>query len=228
MGYNLLKPFLSLCALCIGIILSGLVLAQSEDQQSQEQTYGAYPGEPTSVASAVGDYPGQQDTASSVTSRQTEAVQVSQSTGTVSGDQLTAESSTQAPPTSQQQVVVSYDVESNPPTAIYYSGTFMPWANFYKSFPAKSPNLWVATSAGWSWYAVCPVGGWIQNLMYVPNSGIMRLYEFYPDGSVQLHSYGFSTRGYKYIWFYADTPGRHMALFTIYDKPSNYIVIDVM
>jgi hypothetical protein len=55
----------------------------------------------------------------------------------------------------------------------------------------------------------------------------MKLYEFYPDGSIKLYSYGFATPGYKYIWFYADTPGRHVTLFTIFDKPSNYITIDV-
>jgi hypothetical protein len=89
------------------------------------------------------------------------------------------------------------------------------------------PALWVASSVGWSWDATCPVGGWIQNLMYVPYTGTMKLYEFYPDGSIKLYSYGFTTPGYKYIWFYADTPGRHLTLFTIFDKPSNYITIDV-
>jgi hypothetical protein len=92
----------------------------------------------------------------------------------------------------------------------------MPWASFNQVFPAKSPALWVASSVGWSWDATCPVGGWIQNLMYVPYTGTMKLYEFYPDGSIKLYSYG------------ADTPGRHMTLFTVFDKPSNYIIIDVV
>jgi hypothetical protein len=125
------------------------------------------------------------------------------------------------------KVLLNYDVLTAPPTAVYYSGTFMPWASFSQTFPANSPALWVASSAGWSWYATCPTGGWIQNLMYVPYTGTMKMYEFYPDGTIKLYSYGFNTPGYKYIWFYADTPGRHMSLFTLFDKPSNYITIDV-
>ena len=63
--------------------------------------------------------------------------------------------------------------------------------------------------------------------MYVPYTGTMKLYEFYPDGSIKLYSYGFATPGYKYNWFYPDPPGRHITLFTVFDKPSNYITIDV-
>lgn len=146
---------------------------------------------------------------------------------TVSSSTITATYTTQAPPVTQQKVLLNYDVKATPPTAVYYSGTFMPWPSFSQVFPANSPALWVASSAGWSWAANCPTGGWIQNLMYVPYTGTMKLYEFYPDGSIKLYSYGFATPGYKYIWFYADTPGRHITLFTIYDKPSNYITIDV-
>jgi hypothetical protein len=153
--------------------------------------------------------------------------QTGRTAGTVSTSTITAISTTQAPPVTQQKVLLSYNVQTAPPTAVYFSGTFMPWASFYQVFPSNTPALWVASSAGWSWYATCPVGGWVQNLMYVPYTGTMKLYEFYPSGIIKLYSYGFHTPGYKYIWFYADTPGRHISLFTVFDKPSNYIVIDV-
>ena len=152
---------------------------------------------------------------------------IGRASSTTTSNTVTAIYTTQAPPATQQKVVLSYDVQAAPPTAVYYSGSFMPWQTFYQLFPRNSPAFWVASSAGWSWYATCPVGGWIQNLMYVPYTGTMKLYEFYPDGTIKLYSYGFSSPGYKYIWFYADTPGRHVTLFTIFDKPSNYITIDV-
>ncbi len=132
------------------------------------------------------------------------------------------------PPASQQKILLPYDIQATPPEAVYYGGTFVPWATFHQTFPTSFPMLWVATSHGWSWYARCPLGSWIQNLMYVPATGPLKLYELYPDGSTKLHSYDWTEAGYKYIWFYADTPGRHQTLFTIHDYPSNYITIDVI
>jgi hypothetical protein len=226
MRFNLRKALLLLSILCLCIALAGIVLAEGD--QSGE-TYGAYPGAPIPVEGQ----PSSVAVEKSVTSIQTGKPVVQLGTGgrtssTISSSTITAVYTTQAPPSTQQNVLLPYSVQTAPPTAVYYSGTFMPWTSFYQVFPAKSPALWVASSAGWSWYASCPVGGWIQNLMYVPYTGTMKLYEFYPDGSIKLYSYGFATPGYKYIWFYADTPGRHLTLFTVFDKPSNYIMIDVV
>jgi len=192
-------------------------------------TYGAYPGAPQSV-------PGQ--TASTVTVEKTvSSVQTGKpviqlgsggrTSSTVSSSTVTAVYTNQAPPATQQNVLLSYDVQTAPPSAVYYSGTTMSWTAFAQNFPRNSPAFWVASSSGWSWQANCPAGSWIQNLMYVPYTGTMKLYEFYPDGSVKLYSYGFVSPGYKYIWFYADTVGRHISLFTLFDKPSNYLTIDV-
>jgi hypothetical protein len=97
----------------------------------------------------------------------------------------------------------------------------------FTSIPCELPALWIASSVGWSWYATCPVGGWIQELMYVPVTGAMKVYDLYPDGTTKYYSYGFATPGYKYRWFRADTPGRYITMLTIADIPSNYIVIDV-
>ena len=235
MRFSLRKALLP-SVLCLIIALAGIFLAVGQS----DETYGAYPGAPQSVSGQPTQTtlvstttPGPTTTVveKSVTSVQTgkPLIQLGSvgRTNTVSSSTITATYTTQAPPVTQQKVLLNYDVKTAPPTAVYYSGTFMPWASFYQVFPSNSPALWVASSAGWSWSASCPVGGWIQNLMYVPYTGTMKLYEFYPDGSIKLYSYGFATPGYKYIWFYADTPGRHVTLFTIFDKPSNYITIDV-
>ena len=249
MGYNLRKTLVILNILCLGFVLIGVVAAQGSDQSNQSETYGAYQGAPTPVVgqptqttmvstptqglvTTVPTQSGSVTVQKSVTSVVTgkpvvQLGSVGRTSSTVSSSTITAVYSTQAPPAVQQNVLVPYNVQTAPPTAVYFSGTYMPWASFNQVFPASSPALWVASSAGWSWYATCPVGGWVQDLMYVPYTGTMKLYEFYPDGTVKLYSYGFATPGYKYIWFYADTPGRHITLFTIFDKPSNYITIDV-
>jgi len=201
-----------------------------------EDYYGAYPGSPTSATGLSNSVTVEK----SVTSVQTQTAQSGKavvalgsigrasSTSTNSTvSTVTATYTTQAPSATQQNTLLSYNVQTSSQSAIYYSGTYLPWNIFNQTYPANTPGLWVASNAGWSWYARCPAGGWVQNLMYVPFTGTMKLYEFYPDGSVKLYSYGFTSPGYKYIWFYADTVGRHVALFTVYDKPSNYITIDV-
>jgi hypothetical protein len=145
----------------------------------------------------------------------------------ITGGAVNAIYSTIAPPAEQQNILLSYDVLTSPPSAVYYSGSFMPWQTFNTMFPADQPELWVNTASGWSWYATCPIGGWLQDLIYIPYTGDLKLYELYPDGSTEFYSYGWTGPGYKYIWFYADTPGRHITIVTITDRPSNYITVDV-
>ena len=140
----------------------------------------------------------------------------------------TAEYYMQAPPAAQQNELLAYNIQTAPPTAVYYSGTFMPWTSFYQVFSANSPALWITTSAGWSWYATCPLGGWVRELTYVSAAGTMKLYELNPDGTTEYSSHGWTSAGYKYIWFYADRPGRHVVMTTISDNPSNYVTIDVV
>ena len=140
---------------------------------------------------------------------------------------VTAVYYTQAPPIAQQNVLLTYNIQTAPPATVYYSGSYMPWTSFYQVFSANSPALWISSSVGWSWYATSPVGGWVQELMYVPVTGTMKLYDLYPDGTTKYYSYGFATPGYKYRWFHANMPGRYMTMLTISDIPSNYIIIDV-
>lgn len=223
----------------IGIICFLISLSLAENDLLNFTT-AAYPGAPTP---ATGASSSSVTVTKSVTSSQSGIVQAGKpvialgsvgrassasTSSTTSTSTVTAISTNQAPPATQQNVLLSYNVQTSPPSSVYYSGSYMPWSSFTQSYPTSTPGLWVASNVGWSWYASCPVGGWIQNLMYVPYTGTMKLYEFYPDGSVKLYSYGFATPGYKYIWFYADKAGRHVTLFTIFDKPSNYIAIDVV
>jgi hypothetical protein len=222
----------ALMVLCLGIALIGTVTAgegQLDMQGIQLEknttvvveptTSGAYPSLPTSLP-----------TVQTTTQTKTASSGVIEaypgapsSTGAV-----TAIYSTQAPPAGQQNVLLSYNVQISPPSAIYYNETFMPWTSFYQTFPAKSPVLWTASSAGWSWYATCPVGNWVQEMMYVPVTGTMMICDLYPDGTANYVSYGFAAPGYKYRWFNVTKPGRYITMLTIADIPSNDIIIDVL
>jgi len=135
---------------------------------------------------------------------------------------------TTPPPSTEQGALITYDVMRAPPASVYYRGTHVPWNTFSTTFPKSSPAFWVRTYSGWSWYASCPLFGWVQELMYIPRTGTLKVYEIYPSGQTKMYSYGWASPGYKYIWFYGDVPGRHIAIFTVSDKPSNAVVVDVV
>jgi len=214
-----IKLTFALCILCLGLLLSGIVGA--------EDTYGAYPGAPSQVTTP-------EPTQTTVTTAASTETQIPQTGAymaqptTTTTNTVTALYSTQAPPVTQQNVVLTYDIQTAaPPAAVYYSGSYLPWTSFYQVFPKNSPALWISSTAGWSWYANCPVGGWVQELMFVPVTGTMKVYDLYPDGTTRYYTYGLATPGYKVRWFRADTPGRYMTMLTISDIPSNYIIMDV-
>lgn len=220
------KQLLVLSVLCIVLLLTGAVAVEDNN------TYGAYPGTPTQVPTPTPSpntavtqpqiaYPTQPADAAT-TSTVTSPVIPAGASGSA-----TALYYAQAPPVAQQNVLLTYNIQTAPPAAVYYRGSYMPWTSFYQVFPATSPALWVSSSAGWSWYATCPVGSWVQVLMYVPVTGTMKTYDLYPDGNSRYDSYGFATPGYKYRWFNANAPGRYITMLTIADIPSNYITIDV-
>ena len=230
MKLNMLE---ALMVLCLGIALIGTVSAgerQSDTQGIQLEknmtvvvqpmTSSAYSSLPTSLLTV--------QTTTTQTKTASSGVIEAYPGAPSSTGAVTAIYSTRAPPAGQQKVLLSYNVQISPPSAIYFNETFMPWTSFDQTFPAKSPALWIASSAGWSWYATCPVGNWVQELMYVPVTGTMMLCDLYPDGTANYFSYGFATPGYKYRWFSVTKPGRYITMLTIADIPSNDIIIDVL
>ncbi|MBN1322730.1 MAG: hypothetical protein JW986_01845 [Methanotrichaceae archaeon] len=143
------------------------------------------------------------------------------------GDSATAAYSMQAPMTSEQDKLLSYDQQPTGASQIYYQGSYQPWSRFSTSYPSSTPGMWVETNYGWSWYAHSPLGGWVRALLFLPRTGDVRLYEIYPSGITQSSSFGVIPSGYRYIWFYGDLPGTHMIVFAVNDLPSNAVMIDV-
>jgi hypothetical protein len=146
--------------------------------------------------------------------------------GVPTGSPEAAMYTTYAPPATQQNVPLTYDVAASPPAAVFYGGSYIPYTTFALGLP-KTPQFWVLTRKGWGVYATCPLGGWARYLMYVPYTGSLKMYELYPDTTVRFYNYGWATRGYKYLWFIGDMPGRHISFITVTDRPSNYVTIDV-
>jgi hypothetical protein len=110
---------------------------------------------------------------------------------------------------------------------VYHKGLYYPWDDFLEASSGKEPFFWVETTLGWSWYASMPCGSWTRKLMYLPRGGSLKLYETYSDGKTRTYDYGWTRRGYKYLWFKGDLPGEHISIFTINDVPSNAVSIHV-
>jgi hypothetical protein len=133
----------------------------------------------------------------------------------------------QAPSISDQGLVQSFDIGANYPMYIFYDGNYLGWNDFARMFPSNRPGLWVERAAGWSWYATLPLGGWTQELLYVPDPSPITLYEIYPSGFVRGYDLGYVQPGYHLIWYYADSPGRHSNILATNSGYSNAVVIDV-
>jgi hypothetical protein len=53
------------------------------------------------------------------------------------------------------------------------------------------------------------------------------MYEIYPGGFAMRYNLGVVQPGYYYLWYYADTPGRHIEVLGINSDYSNKVVVDV-
>lgn len=134
----------------------------------------------------------------------------------------------QAPEAAGQQEALTYNILANQPVAVFYAQAIQPWQTFVSIFPKNMPMLWANTQAGWQWYATCPLGGWAQEIMFIPQTGSLGVYEVYPDRNTKYYDYGYATPGYHYIWFNGDTPGRHTLFITVDKIPSNAVAFDVI
>jgi hypothetical protein len=149
-----------------------------------------------------------------------------QAAATSAGTEL-AVYSDQAPPAQELGKVLPSDISANYPMYIYYDGSYLGWNDFSATFPTSQPGLWIERAAGWSWYATLPLGGFARELLYVPAPSPLTMYEIYPGGYVRSYDLGFTQPGYYYIWYYADSPGRHRSVLATNSGFSNMVVIDV-
>ena len=133
----------------------------------------------------------------------------------------------QAPPVADLKKVLPSAVLTSPPRYMYYNGDYLGWNDFSATFPSNKPGLWIERAVSWTFYATLPWGGWTRELIYVPQASPVTMYEIYPGGYVLGYSLGLVQPGYYYIWYYADSPGRHSSLFATNSGYSNAVIIDV-
>jgi hypothetical protein len=147
-------------------------------------------------------------------------------TSTVGGTEM-AVFSEQPPPAEDLKKLMPSAVLESPPRFMYYNGDYLAWNDFSATFPSNNPGLWIERAVSWTLYATMPRGGWARELMYVPQASPINMYEIYPGGFVLENSLGLVQPGYYYIWYYADTSGRHRNLFSTNSGYSNAVIIDV-
>jgi len=133
----------------------------------------------------------------------------------------------QVPSNLQIGTLMPSTVLSNPPRYMYYGGNYLSWNDFSAAFSANRPCLWIERAVSWSMYATLPLGGWARELMFVPTASSITMYEVYPGGFVRGYDLGFAQPGYYYIWYYADSPGRHRSMIATSRGYSNQVVVDV-
>jgi hypothetical protein len=133
----------------------------------------------------------------------------------------------QTPPAADLKKLMPSGITTNPPAYMYYNGNYFAWNTFTATFPGNQPGLWIERAVSWSLYATLPLGAWTQELLYVPVYSPLTMYEIYPSGFVIEYSLGAVQPGYYYIWYYADTPGRHRNVFATRSGYSNTVIIDV-
>ncbi len=133
----------------------------------------------------------------------------------------------QTPVKTDLEGLMPFNVEVSPSINVFYKGTYLGWNGFTSQFPSTSAGLWIERSAGWSWYATMPLGGWARELLYVPIASPISMYDIYPSGFVMRYNLGVVQPGYYYLWYYADTPGRHVDVFGTSSGYSNKVIVDV-
>ncbi len=152
--------------------------------------------------------------------------EIPQMTATAAGTEQ-AFSTTQTPTNTELLTLQPFDVEASQSTQVFFKGSYLGWNGFEVQYPRASPGLWIERSGSWSWYATMPLGSWARELLYVPTASPISIFEIYPSGYVMKHNLGSVPPGYYYIWYYADTPGRHLSLFALSNSVSNAVTIDV-
>ncbi len=102
----------------------------------------------------------------------------------------------QAPPAADLEKPLPSSILTNPPQYMYYNGKYLAWRDFSATFSGNQPGLWIQRAVSWSLYATLPLGGWTQELLYVPTASPLTMYEIYPGGYVIGYNLGFVNPGY--------------------------------
>jgi hypothetical protein len=134
----------------------------------------------------------------------------------------------EAGPAAQQ--AEQYSITGQQPSTLYVGGQqqmAIPYsqAQAYTTFTGGDA-LWIQGTSSWTQYAQVPQGSYLSLIATTSTGGNGYLYEIYPNNRLDKNSFYFYSP-YTRINFYADTIGQHVLLFTLNNRVSNGVIIDV-
>lgn len=131
---------------------------------------------------------------------------------------------TMTPPAGME--VERYSVSGTP--VIYTSGPggkLIAGSHYETYFPGAS-SLWILGARSWTGYAVVPEGAYLRLLAYSPTGGWVTFYEITPAEKMVQKKRSLYP-GYSLLTFRAEVVGRYLLLFSVGEKISNAVVVDV-
>jgi len=96
----------------------------------------------------------------------------------------------------------------------------------YQPAYAGANGLWILGASSWTGYAIVPEGAYLRLLAYSSGGGWADFYEITPADRMVQKRYSLYP-GYSQLTFRADEVGRYVMLFSVDDKLSNAVVVDV-
>lgn len=96
----------------------------------------------------------------------------------------------------------------------------------YQLAYAGANGLWILGASSWTGYAIVPEGAYLKLLAYSSGGGWADFYEITPANRMVQRRYSLYP-GYSQLTFRADEVGRYVMLFSVDNKMSNAVVVDV-
>lgn len=91
---------------------------------------------------------------------------------------------------------------------------------------AGANGLWILGKNSWTGYAIVPKGAYLRLLAYSSAGGWADLYQITPANRMVQRSYNLYP-GYSQLPFHAEEVGRYVILFSVDDRLSNAVIVDV-
>jgi len=123
---------------------------------------------------------------------------------------------------------ISYDIHmAEPQWILLGSGIRIPYTQYQNNARPGENQLWIKGSENnLAQFVPCPQGTWLQLLAYVPQGGMVDVYEVTPDDNVNRRQYQFFA-GYNAMTFQADKQGKNVIFFVSANQGSNPVIVDV-
>ncbi|KQC16194.1 MAG: hypothetical protein WCY97_06410 [Methanothrix sp.] len=96
----------------------------------------------------------------------------------------------------------------------------------YQPYYAGGEGLWILGTRSWTGYAIVPIGAYLRLLAHTPGGGWADLYTITPNSRLVQRSYSLYP-GYSQLTFHAEEAGRYVILFSVDDRMSNAVIVDV-